>query len=107
MNDADPSTSPDGQLKSRTEPLRLVLEIQTSDVRGERYGDKIRYIQNLLCQHHFGRDYDKSQEYTHVYGDEFAMPDHACYIAIDHGDNDVATVTDVPSIWYKFTGEEM
>lgn len=72
----------------------------------ESYQHKISFLQNIVCNRYFGRNFDKKCDRYHIQGNDFAYRDRPCYVLIDHGDKDTAA-EDVVLCRYKWTGEEL
>ncbi|KAI0431209.1 hypothetical protein F5Y09DRAFT_330513 [Xylaria sp. FL1042] len=66
---------------------------------------RILYMRNLICQHHWNRDFDRYQDRWNVYGHEFGYENRNCYFLIDHGHSE--SPEDPPVLWYKWTGKSL
>lgn len=84
-------------------PVRILVQTVTHLVPGNNYMERVEYMRNLICQHHWKRDFNRDQERWNVHGDEFAFPNRNCYFLIDHGHSE----GDPPVLWYKWTGESL
>lgn len=84
-------------------PVRILVQTVTHLVPGNDYMERVEYMQNLICQHHWKRDFNRDQERWNVYGHDFAFPNRNCYFLIDHGHSE----GDPPVLWYKWTGESL
>jgi len=60
-------------------------------------------MRNLICQHHWNRDFDWDQDRWNVYGHYFGCENRNCYFLIDHGHSE--SPEDPPVLWYKWTGK--
>jgi hypothetical protein len=88
-----------------TDPIRILVQTSTQLVPGGDYAERITNMQNLICQHHWNRDFDWEQDRWNVHGHEFAFPNRTCYFLIDHGDSD--SCADLPVLWYRWDGESL
>ncbi|PKK53723.1 hypothetical protein CI102_2381 [Trichoderma harzianum] len=88
--------------------VRIFLESVTHLVPGRDRDEKLSFIKNIVCQLHWKRDFDWSQERMYPYGDDFGLKNRNCFFLIDHhGDDHTAQEESVPVIWYKWTGESL
>ncbi|KAL2214247.1 hypothetical protein CC79DRAFT_1363023 [Sarocladium strictum] len=88
-----------------TEPVRILVQTVTQLVPGNDYAQRVQYMQNLICQHHWNRDFDRNQDRWNVYGHHFSYENRNCYFLIDHGSRE--SPKDPQVLWYKWTGEAL
>lgn len=88
-------------------PVRILVQTVTHLVPGDEYAERVEYMRNLICQHHWKRDFDRDQDRWNVYGHHFGLRNRNCYFLIDHGHVDGESCTDPPVLWYKWTGESL
>ncbi|KJR88129.1 uncharacterized protein SPSK_07842 [Sporothrix schenckii 1099-18] len=91
--------------KKWTGPLRILVQTTTSLVPGNDYDERVEFMRNLICQHHWNRDFDWHQDRWNVYGHESGYANRNCYFLIDHGH--VEPPEDPSVLWYKWTGESL
>jgi hypothetical protein len=84
-------------------PVRILVQTVTHLVPGNDFAERVEYMQNLICQHHWKRDFDWDQDRWNGYGHQFAFRNRNCYFLIDHGHSE----GDPPVLWYKWTGESL
>ncbi|KAL7915846.1 hypothetical protein GGI35DRAFT_473172 [Trichoderma velutinum] len=84
-------------------PVRILVQTVTNLVPGNDYGQRIDYIRNIICQHHWNRDFDWNTDRWNSYGDDFGYENRKCAFCIDHGES----TEDPPILWYKWTGESL
>ena len=92
-----------GEMSAR--PLRILVQTVTNLVPGNDYGERVEYMRNLICQHHWNRDFDWDQDRWNVYGHHFGLENRNCYFLIDHGHSESSE--DPPVLWYKWTGKSL
>ncbi|RMJ15869.1 hypothetical protein CDV36_004475 [Fusarium kuroshium] len=91
-----------------TGKVRILLQSVTHLVPGSDRGEKLDFVQNTVCQHHWQRDFDRSQERWYSRGDYFGLKNRKCYFIIDHhGQDHTIEEEEVPVLWYKWTGESL
>lgn len=75
----------------------------------DRDRDKnLSFIENVVCQRHWKRDFDWNQKRMYPYGDDFSLKNRNCFFLIDHHGHDHAVQEGkVPVIWYKWMGESL
>ncbi|EHK26893.1 uncharacterized protein TRIVIDRAFT_62694 [Trichoderma virens Gv29-8] len=97
------------QLVSKSEgKVRVLLESVTHLVPGSDRDEKLSFVKNIVCQRHWKRDFDRSQERMYPYGDFFGLKNRNCFFLIDHhGHDHTVQEEEVPVIWYKWTGESL
>ncbi|KAL7929146.1 hypothetical protein V8C35DRAFT_331915 [Trichoderma chlorosporum] len=97
------------QLMTKSErKVRILLESVTYLVPGSDRGKKLDFVRNVVCQRHWKRDFDWSQERMYPYGDFFGLKNRKCFFLIDHHGHDHTVQEEkVPVIWYKWTGESL
>ncbi|KAL7796952.1 hypothetical protein V8C43DRAFT_260694 [Trichoderma afarasin] len=84
-------------------PVRILVQTVTSLVPGNDYGQRIDFIRNIVCQHHWNRDFDWNKDRWNSYGDNFGYENRNCYFLIDHGES----AEDPPILRYKWTGKSL
>ncbi|QYS93775.1 hypothetical protein H0G86_001143 [Trichoderma simmonsii] len=84
-------------------PVRILVQTVTSLVPGNDYGQRIDFIRNIVCQHHWNRDFVWNKDRWNSYGDDFGYENRNCYFLIDHGES----TEDPPILWYKWTGKSL
>ncbi|KEY71903.1 hypothetical protein S7711_11474 [Stachybotrys chartarum IBT 7711] len=88
--------------------VRILLQTLTHLVPGEDRGEKLDFIENLIAQHHWKRDFDRDQERLFLYHDDFGLDNIRCYFLIDHHGYDHTVEEEiVPVLWYKWTGQSL
>ncbi|KAH8685143.1 hypothetical protein BGZ61DRAFT_356160 [Ilyonectria robusta] len=91
-----------------TGKVRILLQTITHLVPGSDRPEKLAFIQNTVCQHHWKRDYDFAQERWYPYRDYFGLKNRKCFFLIDHHGHDHTIQEEkVPVLWYKWTGESL
>jgi hypothetical protein len=88
-----------------TGPKRILVQTKTHLVPGDEYGKRCYFILDLVCQHHWNRNFVFGEDRWNSYGTEFGYDNRTCYFLVDHGQS--ATDDDVPVIWYQWTGESL
>ena len=85
------------------EPLRILVQTKTHLVQGADYHEKKWFILDMICQHHWKRDYIPVRDRWSAHGTKFGLTNRRCYFLLDHGE----TLDDntVPVLWYEWTGE--
>jgi hypothetical protein len=86
-------------------PKRILVQTQTHLVPGDDYGARCFFILNLICQHHWNRDFVFGEDRWNQYGAQFGYDRLTCYFLVDHGQS--ATNDDVPVLWYQWTGKSL
>lgn len=84
-------------------PVRILVQTVTNLVPGNDYGQRVEYIRNLICQHHWNRDFDWNKDRWNVYGDQFGYENRKCYFLVDHGES----TENPPILWYQWTGKSL
>ncbi|KAL6836641.1 hypothetical protein J3E69DRAFT_322106 [Trichoderma sp. SZMC 28015] len=84
-------------------PVRILVQTVTSLIPGNDYGQRVDYIRNIVCQHHWNRDFDWNKDRWNSYGDNFGYENRNCYFLIDHGES----TEDPPILWYQWTGKSL
>jgi hypothetical protein len=93
-------------LKEKPEgPTRILVQTQTHLVPGDDYGARCFFMLNLICQHHWNRDFVFGEDRWNSYGTQFGYDNLPCYFLVDHGQS--ATDHDVPILWYEWTGKSL
>jgi hypothetical protein len=93
-------------MMSESEPpaTRLLVQTRTHLVPGDDYTERIRHMKNLVCQHHWHRDFDPAQDRWYAYRDNFGYDNRRCYFLVDHGQ----VQGGAPAlIWYKWNGQSL
>ncbi|POR31237.1 Uncharacterized protein TPAR_08559 [Tolypocladium paradoxum] len=102
MGPSVPQEEP-GDLSAR--PLRILVQTKTNLVPGNDYAERVEFMRNLICQHHWNRDFDWHQDRWNAYGDEFGYENRSCYFLIDHCHGE--SPDNPPVLWYKWTGKSL
>jgi len=104
-----PAVEPNAPLqdpgKMLARPLRILVQTVTNIVPGNDYAERVEYMRNLICQHHWNRDFDRDQDRWNVYGHHFGYETRNCCFLIDHGHSESSE--DPPVLWYKLTGKSL
>ncbi|CAH0001000.1 unnamed protein product [Clonostachys byssicola] len=88
--------------------VRILLQTITHLVPGSDRAEKLDFIDNLICQHLWKRNFDNTQERRYFYHDYFGLDNVECYFLIDHHGHDHTVEEEkVPVLWYKWTGESL
>lgn len=92
---------PEGTLFS-SEPKRILVQTKTHLVPGKDFDEKLMFMLDRICQHHWRRDYDLDQDRWTTHGCRFGYPNRTCYFLLDNGEctND----NKIEILWYEFTG---
>ncbi|KAH8586956.1 hypothetical protein B0O99DRAFT_602060 [Bisporella sp. PMI_857] len=77
-------------------PVRVLVSTATHLVRGEGYLAKTRFMQNLISQYHWSRDFEWDRDRFGAYNAEFGYEKRLCYFLIDHGQSPTGNDDDVP-----------
>jgi hypothetical protein len=88
-----------------TEPKRILVQTETHLVPGDDYGKRCYFMLDLVCQHHWNRNFVFGEDRWNSYGTQFGYNNRTCYFLVDHGQS--ATDDDVPVVWYQWTGESL
>lgn len=107
-NVGPPDQSPSDPIP--TGPLRILVQTKTHLVPGDFYGDKIQRMQNLICQHVWGRDFTVGSDRWNGHGTEFGYENRTCFFLVDCGMTAEygETPTDDPKvIWYRWRGDTL
>lgn len=105
----------DSSTAQQTEPspagkVRVLIQTVTHLVPGNDRGEQLRFLENKVCQLHWGRDFDRAQERIYAYHDhdDFGLKKVECFFIIDHRGHDHATEeVRAPVVFYKWTGESL
>lgn len=87
-------------------PVRIVVQTKTHLVKGNGYFERIEFMQNLICQRHWKRNFQfgpQSRDRWDVYGGRFGYDNRDSFFLLDHGeayDDDT-----VPVLRYHWTGK--
>lgn len=110
------SSTGDTPLAQDETPLRVLVQTKAHLIPGDQsagFGERFRTMQNLICQHIWGRDFDSTRERVWSKG-EFDLDDHDCWFLVEHygADRDTAEDRDLPDsdppmLWYNWTGTEL
>ncbi|CAH0047125.1 unnamed protein product [Clonostachys solani] len=88
--------------------VRILLQTVTHLVPGSERHEKLDFVLNIVCQHHWQRDFDFEQERWSSYRDDFGLDKRRCFFLIDHhGYDHTIQEEQVPVIWYEWTGESL
>ncbi|KAL2135215.1 hypothetical protein VTI74DRAFT_9421 [Chaetomium olivicolor] len=87
-------------------PVRILVQTRTQFVPGKDkdYWARIRLMENLICQHVWNCDYDRSRERARHRGCEFAYANRDCWFLVDSLFTSVKPVAEPLILWYKWTG---
>ncbi|KAL6805172.1 hypothetical protein J3E68DRAFT_421460 [Trichoderma sp. SZMC 28012] len=95
-------------LAKSEDKVRIVLQPATHLVHGRNRDEELSFMKNIVCQLHWKRDFDCSQERMYPCGDDFDLKNRKCFFLIDHHGHDHTVQEEkVPVIWYKWTGESL
>mgnify|MGYP005988769447 FL=1 len=85
----------------------MFLETVTHLVPGNDRGEKLQFVQNIVCNHIWQRDFDRDQDRMWPRGDKFGLENRNCYFVIDHHGHDHTIEEDitVPVVRYRWTGQ--
>lgn len=100
-----PSSSAPGPVEA-TGPIRILVQTETHLVPGDLYPEKIELMRNIICQHHWNRDYDRHRDRCYVHGGEFGYSHRVCYFLVDSGSTLSAT-ENPPILWYRWMGDSL
>jgi hypothetical protein len=87
------------------EPTRILVQTKTHLVPGDDYHQRCLFMLDLICQHHWKRDFHPGQDRWSVYGARFGYDKRRCYFLVDHGQS--TTDDDIMLLWYQWTGESL
>lgn len=90
---------------SEEAPKRILLRSATHLVPGDEFMEKIMFMLDLICQHHWGRDFDRKHDRWSSFGARFGYPNRRCYFLLDHGQSLADEA--VPVLWYEWMGESL
>jgi hypothetical protein len=90
-----------------TAPARILVSTATHLVPGDGYFAKTEFMQNLISQYHWSRDFEWSSDRFEAYNAEFGYDNRTCYFLIDHGQSPDGNDDVVPILWYRWTGESL
>ena len=96
---------PSEPTKDSGDILRILVQTKTDLVPGNGYEERVENMRNLICQHHWKRDFDKHQDRWNVYGHEFSYERRTCYFLVDYGD--LEPPGELPTLWYKWIGDSL
>ena len=96
---------PSEPTKDSGDILRKLVQTKTDLVPGNGYEERLENRRNLICQHHWKRDFDKHQDRWNVYGHEFSYERRTCYFLVDYGD--LEPPGELPTLWYKWIGDSL
>ena len=90
-----------------TMPIRKLVSTTTHLVPGDEYFAKTEFIQNLICQYHWDRDFKWGSDRFEAYNAVFGFDNRPCYFLIDHGQSPDGNDDVVPILWYRWTGDSL
>jgi hypothetical protein len=94
---------PEGTVFS-SEPKRILVQTKTHLVPGKDFHEKLMFMLDRICQHHWRRDYDLDQDRWSTHGCRFGYHNKTCYFLLDNG---VSSNDDkVEVLQYLFSGIE-
>jgi hypothetical protein len=89
-----------------TRPIRILVQTKTHLVKGDDWGWKCLHMRDIICQHHWNRNFDSSQDRWSTRGTHFGYDNRDCYFLVDHG-HSANNDDGVPILWYQWTGEAL
>lgn len=84
-------------------PIRILVQTLTYLLPGTDNYDRTFFILKLICQRHWGCDFESPRFSWASYNDQFAFNNRRCFFLIDHGESD--NDDEVPVFYYEWTGE--
>jgi hypothetical protein len=85
-------------------PKRILVQTKTHLVPGKDFDEKLMFMLDRICQHHWHRKYDFKQDRWSTHGCRFGYPNRTCYFLLDSGESTNDDTVEV--LWYLFTGIE-
>ncbi|POR31688.1 Uncharacterized protein TPAR_08097 [Tolypocladium paradoxum] len=86
-------------------PKRILVQTKTHLVPGDDYHQRCLFLLDVMCRHHWNRDFDPRQDRWSEYGAWFGYDNRRCYFLVDHGQS--SADRHVPVLWYEWTGESL
>ena len=96
---------PSEPIKDSGDILRILVQTKTDLVPGNGYEERVENMRNLICQHHWKRDFDEHQDRWNVYGQQFGYERRTCYFLVDHGY--LEPPGEPPTLWYRWTRDSL
>lgn len=110
---SDTSSSPEPEpVLGVPDPVRILVETVTHLVPGHVYPERVKCMQNIVCQHHWGRDFDDEKDRCYVYGlggrqqSGEGERGHVCFFLVDSGQTSSKN-ENPPIMRYRWTGKEL
>lgn len=90
-------------------PIRILVQTMTHLVPGDTYFSRCNFLNDRICQHHWGCDFDPQIHRWSTYGAYFAFDNRLCYFLLDYGwaTNNGDDDAGVPILSYEWTGESL
>ncbi|KAI1747315.1 hypothetical protein F4782DRAFT_521509 [Xylaria castorea] len=112
---SDVSSSPEPEpVLGVPDPVRILVETATHLVPGQLYPEKLEGMRNVICRHHWDRDFDHEIDRCYVYGLGGAGDlksgrggqGRACFFLVDNGET-MSERENPPVLRYRWTGKEL
>ncbi|KAI0469475.1 hypothetical protein F4859DRAFT_486771 [Xylaria cf. heliscus] len=97
------------------DPVRILVETATHLVPGSFSSDKVERMRNVICQHHWRRDFDGGTDRCYVYGVGGDDPTRGraegdrgrvCFFLVDSGET-TSRNENPPILRYRWTGKKL
>ncbi|KAI0549772.1 hypothetical protein F4679DRAFT_250991 [Xylaria curta] len=112
-SDASSSSEPEPVL-GVPDPVRILVETTANLVSGQLYEERVEGMRNVICQYHWGRDFDDAKDRGYVYGLGGAAGDlrnareqsKVCFFLVDSGET-MSERENPPVLRYRWTGKKL
>ncbi|KAH8817338.1 hypothetical protein F5884DRAFT_830412 [Xylogone sp. PMI_703] len=86
-------------------PVRILVQTLTHLVPGKECFERMFFILDRICQHHWNCDFDVPKFRRASYNCQFAFNNRRCFFLVDYGESQ--NDDDVPILFYEWTGETL
>ncbi|KAI0442304.1 hypothetical protein F4803DRAFT_519601 [Xylaria telfairii] len=111
--DSDASSSPEPEpVLGVPDPVRILVETATHLVPGHVYTERVKCMRNIICQHHWSRDFDSEKDRCYVYGlggvqlNSEGERGRVCFFLVDSGQTSSKN-ENPPMMRYRWTGKHL
>ncbi len=101
-----PAADNDGD-NNEDRPVRVLVQTGTHLISDDRDQWREGKMQDLICQHVWGRDFHKFRERGWNYHCHWTINSSECWFLVDHHGPGPTPPPDPPLIWYQWTRAEL